>query len=915
MLRQARPSIARDAPPTVAEPYPQQQAPPPQQQQASQQQVPVQVQQQHPSQQPHPSQQQHVSAAQQHHHHAAAAAAAAIQRPRDSPKWLKAAVSEFVHEVPALTYDDSKFDGGFSKWVDSCAYRDLWRPNCGWRKLLATCKDSGQVRGVQALSCVRQDIIALVVNSVYRSAEEEYRRRNPSTHKYNEANTAQKVAELINRQRHHELHSLTLSKLLDFSFMLTAYTDSVHDGAGDEATRSRRSERIESELNFLNATVSVEALTSFFMYMESAMQSCKWLPWYEEVPNIRNNIVIRAREAAQIFCQGIPMPVIHGPTGVRGLVQNSQHSPSGMDTWLLSLLEPKFLNKWEDFTAVYTTLSNSVAGEEEPLLEELSRRVVGTSLEPLIEHTDKVDHTQSILTEIVPEILNRQSVRQPGMLTFRMLLELHIYLSVFRSHLVDLFYLKDLPDISKIHMAVVLFGQLVDRIAEIRFMLRPEQNMVLMQWSMASIERPTPPPENVVNPIPNECLQYKKGAIGAVLGRVFIKFTIHWAPFEFGMHTQPTYDPLVYASVIAEWDPLLAAKIIDAAIQITPELRRDYEIGTGHGVTLYMYRRIVVCDAAKQRTSGDCKAAGAILAKLHPVWDVVNEDKKVGRISLAGLEFMRTAVERGNFEAATFYGLLISSPGWAAVRKELGLEQSIDSGIRLILQALENGDFSSSIDLANIITSVQSARPGRPYSKALVTEILNTMRDAAPYSPMVSLHLGYVYSAGGCGVQADCTMAMTCYEKVLAFSDVTAATRAHAINNLAILITISKKSAIPNDSRAPEYLVMASVAGNLKSKTNLAAMYCFGVSGIPQNLEAAESVYRDYFNSTKGRKPVCLMQKSGGPNMVHISQVLVDLNSQEHFLKTIGQGCAPLLPQNFGKVLYSENSKSVSRVL
>ena len=686
----------------------------------------------------------------------------------ETPKWLEGAVMEFVRELPPLSFDPVSFDNGFSKWVEQCCHRDLWRPSVGWRKLMNTCRDSLQVRGFAAVARTRTDIIMLVVNSVYRQAEDEHRRRTSPTRKPAENVIVRHVRDIISRNRVHEHHTVTLSKLLDFAFMLTAYIDCVFDGATLEEQRQQRRERIESELDFLNGRVNVESITSFVLYMENAMTGRKWLPWYEEVPNIVNRVVIRAREAAGQFCTGIPFPRMLG-SGVHGLVQGTSHSPAGIDTWLLSLLDQKFLNKWEEFTSVYTTLSNRVAGEEEPLLEELSRRVVAIALEPLMDRPEKMDSSRSLLAEVIPEILNRQSVRQPGMLTFRMLLELHIYLSVFRSHLVDLFYLKEQPDITKIHMAVVLFGQLVDRIAEIRYMLRPEQNMVLMQWSMASIEKMTAPPENVSNPNPHECLQYKKGAIGAVLGRVFIKFTIHWQPFEFGMHSQPTYDPLVYASVIAEWDPLLAAKIIDAAIQITLELRRQYERGNGHGVSLYMYRRIVVCDAAKNRTNGDSKGAGAILAKLHPVWDVVDDDKQCGNITLQGLDFMRAAVERGNFEAATFYGLLISSPGWAAVRKSLGLEQSIDSGIRLILQALENGDFSSSIDLANIITSVQSARPGRPYSKALVTEILNTMRDAAPYSPMVSLHLGYVYSVGGCGVPADCSLAMQCYEKVLAF--------------------------------------------------------------------------------------------------------------------------------------------------
>ncbi len=130
---------------------------------------------------------------------------------------------------------------------------------------------------------------------------------------------------------------------------------------------------------------------------------------------------------------------------------------------------------------------------------------------------------------------------------------------------------------------------------------------------------------------------------------------------------------IVYASVIAEWDPLLAAKIIDAEIHITLDLRRRYETGAGHRVSLYMYRRIIVCDAVGDRTNGDSMAAGAILAKLHPVWHVVESDNQVGSISWQGLEFMQTAVERGNVKTATFYGLLVSSPEWSEVRKSLGL--------------------------------------------------------------------------------------------------------------------------------------------------------------------------------------------------------------------------------------------------
>ena len=253
----------------------------------------------------------------------------------------------------------------------------------------------------------------------------------------------------------------------------------------------------------------------------------------------------------------------------------------------------------------------------------------------------------------------------------------------------------------------------------------------------------------------------------------------------------------------------------------------------------------------RTRTNGDWKVAGAILAKLHPVWDVVDGDKQVGSITLQGLDFLGDATRRGNFEAATFYGLLVSSSAWSETRKSLGLKDCIEDGIRCTLDSVGIGDFSASIHLANIITSTQSERLEPPYSKALVKSIINTMHEAADYSPMMSLHLGYIYAIGGCEIPADFRVAMLYYEKVLAFSDVPAATRAHAINNLAILIMIGGENGIQNSSRAAEYLSVASVADNLKSKTNLAAMRCFGVPGINQNLSEAESMYRDFFKYSK----------------------------------------------------------------
>ncbi len=51
---------------------------------------------------------------------------------------------------------------------------------------------------------------------------------------------------------------------------------------------------------------------------------------------------------------------------------------------------------------------------------------------------------------------------------------------------------------------------------------------------------------------------------------------------------------------------------------------------------------------------------------------------------------------------------------------------------------------------------------------------------------------------------------------------------------------------------------------------------------------------------------MCLMQKGSFPNVVHISEVLVDPSKQEMFLEAIRLRDALLLPQKFGEVRCSE---------
>ncbi len=81
-------------------------------------------------------------------------------------------------------------------------------------------------------------------------------------------------------------------------------------------------------------------------------------------------------------------------------------------------------------------------------------------------------------------------------------------------------------------------------------------------------------------------MQYKKAAIGAVLARVFIRFTNRAAHFgRFGPQGITQY-PLSYAAIIAEWDPILATGIIDVSMGIDDNMRARFKSGEGERVDL-----------------------------------------------------------------------------------------------------------------------------------------------------------------------------------------------------------------------------------------------------------------------------------------------------------------------------------------
>lgn len=100
----------------------------------------------------------------------------------------------------------------------------------------------------------------------------------------------------------------------------------------------------------------------------------------------------------------------------------------------------------------YKNPSRIVAGRDEPLLEELSRRIVANSLKSLMDQTENSQDSHSRLADFINDIAGRQSTQSQVMPSFRMLLELNIYLSVFLTQLIEFFHLTQITNISIIYL-------------------------------------------------------------------------------------------------------------------------------------------------------------------------------------------------------------------------------------------------------------------------------------------------------------------------------------------------------------------------------------------------------------------------------------------------------------------------------
>lgn len=196
------------------------------------------------------------------------------------PVWIENAVPEFIRELTFVRFDHIRDDHGFSHWVRLCTSRELWRPNARWRKLMRISRESNPTRGISNIALSRNGIVMMIVNSVYCAAEKEYRRQAIPARKHNKANVAEKVREIVSMNRRHKHKPITIGKLLNFAFKLTAYEEYLMDEAESGTNNLQlQMEKVETELKiFQGMNAKVGSLRSHTVLMENEMIKRKWLP-------------------------------------------------------------------------------------------------------------------------------------------------------------------------------------------------------------------------------------------------------------------------------------------------------------------------------------------------------------------------------------------------------------------------------------------------------------------------------------------------------------------------------------------------------------------------------------------------------------------------------------------------------------
>lgn len=171
-------------------------------------------------------------------------------------------------------------------------------------------------------------------------------------------------------------------------------------------------------------------------------------------------------------------------------------------------------------------------------------------------------------------------------------------------------------------------------------------------------------------------------------------------------------DPLVVAATIAEWDPSSALSILDSYVKIGKTLRGQFQKAQGNGLDLYVYRRVAVCQAVLERFDNDVQMTARLMSRFHCVWAACENDKGVGVFDNRGVCVLKSAIEKGNFEAASTYGIMLSCPLWADRRKACDIDRDVEEGLSYICKAVEMYDTAAAADLVHILMQC-SIRGGR----------------------------------------------------------------------------------------------------------------------------------------------------------------------------------------------------------
>ena len=748
-------------------------------------------------------------------------------------KWLQQATNSFVDNIPPLTWTGGYYSWG--AWLDQLRQPHLWtsikdsttqndsksvskRP---WRVLIDICRRSKAIQSPGAIHHIKTKLVTSIINLVYRRAEQQRISHQGQT-QATEQDILRRVRAVVNRQRRHDDICITFIRLLDLAFVLSAYKGCrlVMASKQTELSAEVVEDQVESELQFLATKPTPSEIRNNITRMEQYMWQQQHLPWYERVPNVRTEMLLRTQREALAFCDKLPFPNFKSRATGRSLQRDTLTSVAAMDEWLVSLLDKRWIDRWSLLAGIYETATSDQYDEEEALLEEISRRVVEKILEPLTEVNDPEDPLSSKLIDTRPEIVATQSSKIPGRLTFRQLLELYIHLTLFRSYLLLIHQTANLPRIEDIHSGTSIFEEIKTQVMDVRTVISADKADTLVDWCLAPCSSYLPEFQEQ-NGMPAD-RAYQVEAIRAALGPAVL-YLPETSKIPRDNLVLGQSDPLMYAVATAEWDPPLALKIIDASFRLGWKAKMDFERGNGTGLDLYAHRRVTVCDAAIVRCGGDRKAAARIVNKLYPVWGETECDKGVGRFTPNGIMLLRIAAEKGNFEAASMLGVLLSAEPWEERRIQCGIPRDVDNGLKYVCQSLSFGDTSAAMDLIYLLQAGSIPRPPHvPYfTSEHVNHAMKCFRSAASEEASLGVFLGYLLSTGAPGVGIDYKGAFAAFEKTLISPNASTKLRVLAANNLGaltdIMLSSGKHKTRADKLQSKDYFTLAARTGDAKA--------------------------------------------------------------------------------------------------